>query len=46
VIAIDWNATTIAGGFVVGVIAGGFAVIRVTRYVLEYLRNERRESDD
>ena len=41
-IAVDWNATTIAAGFIVGAVVGGFAVIRVLRYLLDYLRNESR----
>jgi hypothetical protein len=32
-----WNDVAVAGAFVLGVLAGGAGVIRVTRYVLEYL---------
>jgi hypothetical protein len=38
-----WSDAAIAGAFVLGIIAGGVGVIRVTRYVMEYLRQERDE---
>jgi uncharacterized membrane protein len=40
---VDWANLTVAGAFVVGVIAGTIATIRVLRYLLSYLR---REQDD
>ena len=41
--AVEWSNLTLAGGFVVGVIAGTIATIRVFRYVLEYVRRDQRE---
>jgi hypothetical protein len=41
--AIEWSNLTTAGAFVVGAILGTIATIRVTRYVLEYLRREQRD---
>ena len=32
-----WSDAALAGAFVIGVAAGGVAVIRVFKYVLEYL---------
>ncbi len=48
-LAIDWNATTIAGGFIIGAIAGVVATIRIFRWVLDYMaRREatQRKTDD
>jgi len=39
--AVDWSNLAVAGGFIVGVVAGTIATIRVMRYVLDYLRHER-----
>jgi hypothetical protein len=37
-----WADVAVAGAFVLGIVAGGFGVIRVVRYVLEYMgRNPR-----
>ena len=41
--AVDWTNLSLAGGFVVGAVAGTIATIRVFRYVLEYLRRDQRE---
>lgn len=35
-----WSDVAVAGAFVLGVVAGGFGVVRVTRYVLEYVRRD------
>ena len=45
-IGLDWDATTIAGGFVIGAVAGAVAVRRLTKHLLEYLRAERRREED
>ena len=37
-----WADVTVAAAFVVGVVVGGFAIIRVTRNAIEYLRDDRR----
>jgi hypothetical protein len=37
---VTWTDLTVAGAFVVGVVAGGFAAIRITRYLLVYLRRD------
>jgi hypothetical protein len=34
---VTWSDVAVAGAFVLGVVTGGAGVIRVTRYVLEYL---------
>ena len=36
-----WSDVAVAGAFVLGTVAGGVAVIRVTRYLLEHLRNDK-----
>lgn len=36
-----WDDVWVAGAFVLGLIGGSLVTIRVTRYVLEYLRRER-----
>lgn len=40
-----WSDAALAGAFVLGVAAGGIAVIRVFKYALEYLRGERESVD-
>ena len=42
---VEWSNLTVAGAFVVGVIAGTIATIRVLRYLLSYLRREQ-DGDD
>ena len=37
-----WSDVAIAGAFVLGIVAGGVAVIRVLRYVLDYVRREQQ----
>ena len=37
----EWSDAAIAGAFVVGATAGVIATIRITRYLLQYLRDER-----
>lgn len=41
--AVEWSNLAVAGGFVVGVVAGTIATIRVFRYVLDYVRRDREE---
>lgn len=40
--AVDWSALELAGAFVVGAIGGTIATIRLLRYLLDYLRSERK----
>ena len=35
-----WSDVAVAGAFVLGAVAGSVAVIRVTKYLLEHLRND------
>lgn len=37
----DWGNLTVAGAFVAGVVVGGIAVMRVTRYVMTWLRRDQ-----
>jgi hypothetical protein len=37
---VTWADVAVAAAFVLGVTVGGIAVIRVTRYLLDYLRND------
>lgn len=39
-----WSDVAVAAAFVLGAVAGVVATIRVTRFVLEYLRKEREGS--
>jgi hypothetical protein len=41
--AVDWANVTVAGAFIVGVVGGTIATIRVFRYALDYLRRDRDE---
>jgi hypothetical protein len=43
---VTWSDVAVAGAFVLGIVAGGLGVIRVTRSSIDYLRDERRRSDD
>ena len=36
-----WADVAVAGAFVLGLVGGSLVTIRITRYVLEYLRGER-----
>jgi hypothetical protein len=38
---VTWADVAVAAAFVLGAVAGVVATIRVTRFVLEYLRRER-----
>jgi hypothetical protein len=38
---VTWADVAVAAAFVLGVVAGTVATIRVTRFLLEYLRRER-----
>jgi len=42
---VTWSDAAIAGAFVLGVVAGGIGAIRVTRYVMDYLRKEQADHD-
>ena len=37
-----WANALVAGGFLLGVIVGGIGVIRIFKYLLDYMRNESR----
>ncbi len=39
--AVNWNATSIAGGFIAGIVVGGIAVIRTFRWVLDYMARRK-----
>ena len=43
--ATDWSNLTVAGAFLVGAVLGTIGTIRILRYLLEYLRNERTSED-
>jgi len=42
---VTWADVAVAGAFVLGIVAGGLAVIRITRSSIEYLRDEHRRND-
>lgn len=37
-----WADVAVAGAFVLGLVGGALVTIRITRYVLEYLRREQQ----
>jgi hypothetical protein len=37
----DWSSLTVAGAFIIGAVAGTIATIRLTRYLLDYLKRDR-----
>ena len=41
VAGVDWANLNVAAAFVVGAILGTIGTIRITRYLLEYLRRDR-----
>jgi uncharacterized membrane-anchored protein YhcB (DUF1043 family) len=43
---VTWSDVAVAAAFVIGIVVGGLGVIRITRTSVEYLRDERRRSDD
>jgi hypothetical protein len=43
---VTWSDAALAGAFVAGIVVGGLGVIRITRSSIEYLRDERRRSDE
>lgn len=44
-VAVAWSDLTVAAAFVVGAIVGTVATIRLTRYLLDFLRHERKNDD-
>lgn len=38
---VDWSNLPVAAAFILGAIGGTLATIRITRYILDYLRHER-----
>lgn len=40
---IDWANVHVASAFILGAILGGVVVLRVFKYVIEYLRRDRQE---
>jgi uncharacterized membrane protein len=40
--AVEVEALTLAGAFVVGIVLGGIGTIRVMRWVLEYARRDQQ----
>jgi len=45
VFASDWNAVTMAGAFVVGLLAGALLAVRLTRVVWDGAVRARRDAD-
>jgi hypothetical protein len=43
---VTWSDVAVAGAFVLGIIAGGLGVIRITRSSIEYLRAERKRNGE
>lgn len=39
----NWEALTIPGAFILGCIVSAVATVRTTRYILDYLREEKRD---
>lgn len=42
-LAADWANLTIAGAFIGGVVVGGVAVMRMSRYIMSWLRREEHD---
>ena len=42
---VDWTNLQIAGALIVGAVAAVIATIRVTRFLLQYLRREQNDKD-
>lgn len=40
IVAVDWHEVDLAGAFVFGAVVGTIATIRLTRFLLEYLRRD------
>jgi uncharacterized membrane protein len=43
--AVEWSNLTVAGAFLVGAVLGTIGTIRILRYLLDYLRNERDDPE-
>ena len=43
---IDWSNMQVAGAFVLGAVLGTVATIRLTRFLLDYLRREQGHLDN
>lgn len=42
---ITWSDVTIGGAFLLGTVLGSAGTIRMTRWVLDYLRKEAKQND-
>jgi hypothetical protein len=38
---VDWSDVTVGAAFILGTVVGAVATVRLTRYLLEYLRRDR-----
>lgn len=44
-LAVAWSELTIAAAFILGAVSGTVATIRLMRFLLDYLRDERKNDD-
>jgi len=42
---IDWGNLTVAASFIAGAVIGGIVVLRVFKYVIEYLKEGTKHDD-